>query len=256
MIAFYTGSNTINYPTLLTLAVLAGCIWIILTESRDEAQGEGEAAPGRAPDPFLAGVSALTVGLLAARLGFVVLHLGYYRLNLSEVFFLWEGGLSGIGAGAGALLGLGLYALYSGGEFWTLGDALAAPAQFVLFGAWIGCWYEGCAYGIPLEAGLPIQGADPFGSTTVRWPTQGVGVLLSVFAFALLAWIGERETPSGLRFATSLTAGAFSSAAISLYRSDPAMLLGPARLDTCGYAVLTLIGLIMMGNRLYAPRGA
>jgi prolipoprotein diacylglyceryltransferase len=151
------------------------------------------------------------------------------------------------------LIGLGLYTLYSGGNFWSLGDTLAIPAQFTLFGSWAGCWFDGCAYGTLANVDPILLGTDPFGSSVQRWPTQGMGVIFSVISFALLTWVGEQETPSGLRLALSLTLGAMSAAIISLYRSDPVLLLGPARLDTWGYALFTALGLAAMGNRRYAP---
>lgn len=250
----YWEQKIINYPLSLTLAVLAGFLWIILTEREELQQSRIEGNGRRIPDPFMAGIAALLFGLIVARLGYIFLHLEYFRLNPAETIYLWEGGLSGFSAGAGALLGLGFYSLRSRGSIWTLGDALAIPAQFVLFGSWTGCWFEGCAYGIPASIDPFVLGTDPFSSSIPRWPTQGLGVLLSLLSFALLTWIGERETPPGLRLALSVTAGAMSAATISLYRSDPVLLVGPARMDTWGYALLTLIGLVLMGNRLKASR--
>jgi phosphatidylglycerol:prolipoprotein diacylglycerol transferase len=168
-----------------------------------------------------------------------------------EIIALWEGGLSGVAGGIGALAGLGAYALRVGADIWKLGDALAVPLQFVLLGAWAGCWFEGCAYGNPTDLDLFVMGTDPYDAYVQRWPTQGAGVILSAIAFIALLWLGEESTPSGLQFALSLTAGALSAAAIGLYRSDPVLLLGPARLDTWGYAVLAIVGMLMMSNRLY-----
>lgn len=190
-------------------------------------------------------------GIVAARLGYAALHFDYFRAHPLEILYLWEGGLSGVAAGVGMLIGLGAYTLYTAGSFWELGDALAVPLQFVMLGSWAGCWFEGCAYGSPTEIDIFIAGTDPYGSTIQRWPTQGMGVLLSVLSFGLLTWLGEQDTPSGLRFALSLTAGALSSAVIGLYRSDPVMLIGPARLDTLGYALLGILGMLWMSNRLY-----
>ena len=141
--------------------------------------------------------------------------------------------------------------LYTRGNLWVLGDALAVPAQFVLLGSWAGCWFEGCAYGVPTDLDMLIMGTDPYDAFMPRWPTQGMGVILSLISFGALLWIGEQETPVGLRFAMSLTAGALSAAVIGLYRSDPVLMLGLARLDTWGYALFTIAGMIMMAARLY-----
>lgn len=254
MIALYTGRRPISYSLSLTLSALAGFIWIILTEREDlqrrRIEGEGQ----KVPDPFLAGVSALASALIAARLGYIALHFDYYRLNTLESFYLWEGGLAGAAGGVGALIGLGLYALSSRGNFWSLGDSLAIPVQFVLLGSWAGCWFEGCAYGMPADINLLFMGTDPFGSIVQRWPTQGIGVILSVISFTTLTWVGDQETPAGLKFALSLTTGALGAAVIGLYRSDPVLHLGPARLDTWVYALLAALGLALLSNRLYSSR--
>ena len=251
MIARDIWRKPINYPLSLTLAVIAGFFWIIFSEREEQPERRIEAGERRVPDPFIAGTAALVAAILTARLGYIALHIDYFRANPLEILYLWEGGLSGVAAGVGMLIGLGAYTLYTEGSFWELGDALAIPLQFVMLGSWAGCWFEGCAYGSPTEIDLYITGTDPYGSTIRRWPTQGMGVLLSVFSFGMLTWLGERETPPGLRFALSFTAGALSSAVIGLYRSDPVMLVGPARLDTVGYALLGILGMFWMSSRLY-----
>jgi phosphatidylglycerol:prolipoprotein diacylglycerol transferase len=254
MIARDTWRKPINYPLSLTLAAIAGSLWIIFSERDDRQRQRTETGGPSFPDPFLAGLSAFVAAIIAARLGYIALHISYFKTNLVQMLYLWEGGLSGVTGAAGALIGLGLYSLYSGGSFWALGDALAVPIQFVLLGSWAGCWFEGCAYGSPTESNLFIAGTDPYGSSIQRWPTQGMGVILSVLSFIVLSWLGEEKTPSGLRLALSLTSGALSAAIIGLYRSDPVFLLGPARLDTWGYALLGIIGMLMMRARLYPVR--
>ncbi|MGD8632976.1 MAG: prolipoprotein diacylglyceryl transferase [Anaerolineales bacterium] len=251
MIARDTWRKPINYPLSLTLAVIAGSLWIIFSEHDERQRQRIETDDHSVPDPFFAGLSAFVAAIIAARLGYIALHMSYFQSNPVQMLYLWEGGLSGVAGGGGALVGLGLYTRYSGGSFWSLGDALAVPLQFILLGSWSGCWFEGCAYGNPTEANLFIAGTDPYGSSIPRWPTQGMGVILSVLSFIALAWLGEAKTPSGLRLALSMTCGALSAAIIGLYRSDPVLLLGPARLDTWGYALLAIIGMIMMSSRLY-----
>ncbi|MGD8553451.1 MAG: prolipoprotein diacylglyceryl transferase [Anaerolineales bacterium] len=254
MIAIDTWRKPINYPLSLTLSALAGCLWIIFSEREERQRQRIEAEDQHLPDPFFAGVTAFVFALLAARAGYVVLHMSYFQLHPLEAVFFWEGGLSGVAGGAGALIGLGAYTLRSRGNFWQLGDALAVPIQFVLLGSWAGCWFEGCAYGSPTDLDVFLIGTDPYDLYVQRWPTQGTGVILSVVSFISLTWLGEEKTPTGLRFALSLTTGAFSAAFIGLYRSDPVLLLGPARLDTWGYAVLAIAGMLMMSTRLYTAQ--
>lgn len=254
MIALDTWRKPINYPLSLTLAVLAGFLWIIFSEREERQQQRIEGNDRHLPDPLLAGVFAIVSGIITARLGYIALHLSYFKFHPVETVYFWEGGLSGVAGGVGSLLGLGAYTFLSRGIFWSLGDALAVPIQFVLLGSWTGCWFEGCAYGAPTDFNLFIAGTDPFGSSIQRWPTQGLGVILSMLTFVALSWLGEQKTPPGLRFALSSTAGALSAAIIGLYRSDPVILIGSVRLDTLGYAILAITAMTLMSTRLYSER--
>ena len=124
---------------------------------------------------------ALMAGLLGARAGYVATHWDYFSQRLDETLYFWQGGLSWAAGAFGALIGLAVYILLTRRPFWSLLDALAIPAAIVASAAWLGCLIDRCAYGFKTAPGLLTPPApDMIGNIAPRWPTQTLGVLLSL----------------------------------------------------------------------------
>ena len=194
-------------------------------------------------DPVIAGVVMLAAGLFMARLTFILLHSSYYFSRPLEILYLWQGGLSGIGGFAGALVGLGIYARVTGESFTAHADALAIPAAIIASSCWLGCWLDGCAYGIPIESHFPLlTGFDIFYSETLRWPTQAAGAIFSLLSIGVLIFLKDR-LPQGLLGMASLTSIALGVFVISIFRSDPSLLIAGFRIDTLAALGLALLGI-------------
>jgi len=106
-------------------------------------------------------------GLLAARLGFVLLHAAEVS-SFGEALSLANGGLSGsvgLAAGSGALV---LAARRRSLDPWLLLDAAAPGAALGVGLTRLGCFLEGCDFGKPLGARAPAflarLGTFPHGS--------------------------------------------------------------------------------------------
>ena len=115
-----------------------------------------------------ASLNALFVGVLGARLGFVLLHRAELG-SLGEAFSLRSGGLSGtVGLALGALM-LAWEAHRRGLPPTTLCDAAAPALAAAVALTRIGCWLEGCDYGTVLSRSAPaserFRAARPPGST-------------------------------------------------------------------------------------------
>ncbi|MDO4572777.1 MAG: prolipoprotein diacylglyceryl transferase, partial [Clostridia bacterium] len=80
---------------------------------------------------------ALPCGVVGARLGYVLTHLSAFRGRAIETLYLWDGGLSLIGAAALALIGILIYALKKKLCFFKLIDALAPAVCAALA---VSCW--------------------------------------------------------------------------------------------------------------------
>ncbi|HET7010956.1 MAG TPA: prolipoprotein diacylglyceryl transferase family protein [Anaerolineales bacterium] len=224
------------YPLLLAAASFAGLVWL------DRRMPAGFARRLEAGPIIVAG------GLAGARLGFVALRLPYFSAHPIEIAWLWQGGLSWIGAAAGALAASALAARLTGVSFWLLLDVLAVPATLVSLAAWTGCLVDSCAWGRTVDWG-PF-GYDSLGNLARRWPTQAVGMVLSGILLAALLSFGGRSLPSGLLGAFALAALAAVTTGLSLTRGDPSMLVGPWRIDTvAGSAVVLAAGAAAMWRR-------
>ncbi|NOR90631.1 MAG: hypothetical protein GQ524_10305 [Anaerolineales bacterium] len=214
-------------------------LWLIA------AGTESELAPRQCftNDSVIAGVVMLAAGLFMARLTFILLHSSYYFARPLEILYLWQGGLSGIGGFAGSLVGLGIYARVTGESFTAHADALAIPSAIIASSCWLGCWLDGCAYGIPLESQFPLlTGVDMFNSETLRWPTQAVGAIFSLLSVGALIIFKDR-LPRGNLGVVSLTSIALGVFAVSFFRSDPSLLIAGFRLDTLAALGLALLGI-------------
>lgn len=194
-------------------------------------------------DSVIAGVVMLAAGIFMARLTFILLHSSYYFSRPLEILTLWQGGLSGIGGFVGALVGLGIYARVTGESLTTRADALAIPGAIIALSCWLGCWLDGCAYGIPLESQIPLlTGLDMFNSETLRWPTQAVGAIFSLLSVGALITLKDRLPPRILGM-LSLSLIAIGLFVVSFFRSDPSLLIAGFRLDTLAALGLALLGI-------------
>ena len=206
------------YPLLLAAASIAGLVWL------------DRRLPAEYSRRLESGVAILAGGLAGARLGFVALHLPYYMAYPDQIAWLWQGGLSWIGAVAGALVAAAVVALMTETSFWSLLDVLAVPAGLVALAVWTGCLVEACAYGKAASWAPP--GYDYLGRLAPRWPTQALGMVLSGGLLAGLLPLAFRRLPPGALGAATLAALAAVNAVLSLTRGDPSLLIGEWRLDS------------------------
>lgn len=213
------------YPLLFAAACFAGLIWL-----------------GRQPMMRMeAGLLVLAGGVVGARLGFAALHLPYFTAHPVETTWLWQGGLSWVGGAVGAVIGVAIAAPLTGTSPWGLADALSVPTAIIALAAWTGCLVEACAFGrpVPEAAWVPAVYND-LGVLARRWPTQALGMLLSVVLLAaLLRWTGARRS-AGQAGAGTLAAVAATNTILSLTRGDPSMLIVNLRVDTVAGLVVFL----------------
>ncbi|HZP84461.1 MAG TPA: prolipoprotein diacylglyceryl transferase [Chthonomonadaceae bacterium] len=193
-VLFHLGSIPIRaYGTLIVLGFLVG-LWRAMRVCAVRMATEPKDSPRRiSPDTaFDLGVIGLLVGLLGARILFVLLDWGSYSNNPWEAFKFWEGGLSLHG---GMLFGI----LYLIGYCWrkrvsilAMAD-LAAPSWAIAYAfGRIGCLLNGCCYGAACALPWAVRFPDeqhPGLLTPPSHPTQLYGTLFNlVFFFLLIRW--------------------------------------------------------------------
>ncbi|HEY47793.1 MAG TPA: prolipoprotein diacylglyceryl transferase [Anaerolineae bacterium] len=231
------------FPLIFTLGVMVSLLWLGLSGTNRVSASRISARTSLPVARIDAGLTALAVGLISARIGFVALHWEYYASKPFEILWFWQGGLSWVGGALGAILGLGLFCVLTRHPFWPLADTLALPGMVIALASWSGCLADGCAYGRALDSPLWASPTpDMFGSRIPRWPTQMVGVVYSLLALVLLYWLAGLISKPGVLACISLSMIAAGAFALSFTRSDPIMLLSGLRLDTWGSAAILLLG--------------
>ncbi len=210
------------------------------------------------------GLAATVGGFVGARLLYVSMNADYYLPHIDEVVQVWQGGLSWLGAPAGALVGAWLYARRRREALWPVMDALALPFGLLGTLGWAGCLAAGCAYGYPVTPGqLPAwfvsQAPDLFGLVMPRFPTQALGIAASLLAL-LVVWGTRRAAsmrwPVGAVGAYSLSLVALGVFLLSFTRGDPAPLMAGYRVDVVGSALVLVAATAAWMVRLARGGGA
>ncbi|HEY3316347.1 MAG TPA: prolipoprotein diacylglyceryl transferase [Bacillota bacterium] len=133
---------------------------------------------------------AIILGLIGARVGYVVTNWGYYATNQAEIIATWHGGLSFHGAIIGGALAIWLYAIYSKISFYRYVDLMV----------------PGVAVGIILvRIGNLINGESmgrAFGSSMTAHPTQIYGSLIGVVLLIIALRQQAHVPPPGYMFWT------------------------------------------------------
>ena len=130
-------------------------------------------------------VLALASGVVGARILYVLLNFGYYRANPIEILNLSKGGLVWYGGFATTILASIWWTKRRGVDFWSVADLLAPYIALGQAFGRIGCYLNGCCYGIPAPDNFI------FGRTH---PTQIYSsILLFVIFVVLVRWQNVRR---------------------------------------------------------------
>lgn len=221
-----------TYSVLLNLGLALGLAWLYAT------------APAEKKSRWLdIGIAAIVGGLLGARLVYVLINGAYYVTNVAEALMIWRGGLSWVGAVAGALLGAGWWAGRLGEPLLPVLDAAALPIVLLSALTWGGCLAAGCAYGAELAPGqLPAWFAPPmpdlYGLHVPRWPTQTLGIVWGAFSLLVVFGLRRQRWPAGARGLYALGLVALGAFFLGFVRGDPMPLVNGFRLDVVGSALV------------------
>jgi len=183
-----------SYGVMVALGVLFGAVWV----RRDFLRR-------RLPDDLFYDLLMVTIafGVLGARLLYVALHWETYRTNLPSVVMIWaDGGLSFHGAIVGGILaGWWLTRRYKV-SFWQVADAVAPALALGHAIGRIGCFLNGCCYGVPTTMPWGVAFHNPaLGIDTLpSHPTQ-LYESVGLFAmFVLLARYSRQPAYEGAVF--------------------------------------------------------
>ncbi len=226
-----------SYTVVLSLGLLAAGTLVAREARRTNRPGWQDAA-----------LLILIAGVAGGRLGYVLVHLEYFRLHPQESWRWWLGGQSYHGVLWGALVALAWWSSRRPGRSFALyGDLFAPPAMLLGAAGWLACLLEGSAYGRetlpgPFVADLP----DAFGVYAFRYPTQAWGFLASVALFLVIYRLRGRLRPGQLLW-LALLLFSLLHALVGLFRGDPVPMPAGVRLDvildlvTAAGAILGLV---------------
>jgi phosphatidylglycerol---prolipoprotein diacylglyceryl transferase len=199
---------------------------------------------------FDAALAALTIGVVAARLGYAALNWAYFQQHPLEVLEIWEGGWSWHAGLIGGSIGAWLIAHRSRDHQPSeLLDVFALAVPLGLAFGWIGSQFAASAYGRELYPGDPffwlaIDRADLYGlAEGPRWPSQLLGAAWSTIVLAGLWLTRRRAWPVGTRFWLFVAAYSLGAFLIGFTRGDDVPLLGGWRVDQLLDAALVAAGL-------------
>jgi phosphatidylglycerol:prolipoprotein diacylglycerol transferase len=217
------GPAAIQLPGLLLLVGF----WLSLNLAGRQAQ-----AAGLAKDAvFNAGMVALLVGLVGARLGYVAQHWSAYQNDLRGMLALTTGALS---TPAGLLAGAGTAALYLHRQRPSLPvllDALAPGLALMFAFISLADLSAGSAYGTTsdLPWAIELWGAR-------RHPTQLYELVAALATLGLLYWMRTLRPRAGALFLSFLLVYGGARLFLDAFRADPWLLPG-------GYRAVQVIGL-------------
>ena len=138
--------------------------------------------------------------IIGGQLLYVVFHWTQYENDIFGIFRIWEGGMMFFGGFIGGFLIAALYIKKQGISILKISDLVAPALGLGLFFTRIGCFLNGCCFGMPSSLPWAIQfpdvcvaGSSPVGGQSLH-PTQ---IYESVFGLALFFFLNNRLGKAG-----------------------------------------------------------
>jgi phosphatidylglycerol:prolipoprotein diacylglycerol transferase len=181
-----------------------------------------------------AGVLTLLGALLGSRALTVAVNFNYYQSHPGEIFQVWLGGLSSIGALIGGLLAVFILASWWKIPVGELADLLLPLAGTMTITAWMGCWMDRCGYGINSNAWWALPARDEWGVLADRIPVQLIGAISTLMLIWLLDRSGKRLPVKGMSASIGLFGLSAVVFALSYLRADPIPIWNGLRLEAWG----------------------
>lgn len=179
--------EVLSYSVFWSLALLAWALWY---RRRAVLAGKDPVLASRAAAVAMAGA------FLGAKVGGYFEYWSYFLAHPDRIWRVWESGMvSGTAILGGALASI-WYLRRRGEDMWAWGEIVSVPTPFMLSLGRIGCFLNGCCYGVRCD--LPWCVVFP-GLPGARHPTQLYYVLGNGLIFLLLFALERRIPPLARR---------------------------------------------------------
>jgi phosphatidylglycerol:prolipoprotein diacylglycerol transferase len=132
-----------TYGLFVALGILAA-FFVALSAARKRGISDD--------DVFNLAFSILFPAIIGARIAYVISEWNYYASRPGEILAVWHGGLASFGGIFGGLLGGFIYVNFRKLSFLKVADAVALglPLGFAI--GRLGCFFNGCCYGIVMKS--------------------------------------------------------------------------------------------------------
>lgn len=138
-----------SYGFMLMVAFVIGTIWMI-------AEGR-KVKPPIETDTILDLMVFIIIGsIIGARIVYIATQWSDYRSDMKSMLQITQGGLSIHGGIIGAMLFAWVYTKVKGIDYWRLVDFAIPSVPLGMFIGRIGCYLNGCCYGIKCQPDFPL----------------------------------------------------------------------------------------------------
>jgi len=195
----------------------------------------------------------IIAGLIGARLWEVIFSWDYYSNRPGEIFAIWQGGLSVQGAIIGGMIAAVVYTKRQKISFWEYADIMAPGVILAQGIGRVGCFLNGCCYGLPASSGWGVvypEGTDAF---TVFGATPLIPVVLyeaawDLVVMTILLFLLFRKPFNGFIATLYFALYAAGRFVLEFYRADSLLIMGGLKAAQVT-SVITLI--VALGVMIY-----
>ncbi|MCL5935388.1 MAG: prolipoprotein diacylglyceryl transferase [Firmicutes bacterium] len=222
-ILFYVGSFPVrSYGLMMALSMVCALALVWYLARRNGKYAE---------DVLDMGFYVLLAGLAGARLWEVIFTWDYYAGHLAEIPAVWHGGMSVQGSIIGGLLAVILYTRKHGIPFWEFGDMLAPGVLLGQAIGRLGCYLNGCCYGVPTTSAWGLvypPGTDAFTEfgATALFPAVLLEAAWDMAILALLIFLLARKPFHGFIATLYFALYAAGRIYIEIFRADSLTMWG------------------------------
>jgi len=232
-VAFSLGALEVRWYGIMVVLAVVAVIALAVLEARRVGLSEEHI--------YSVALWAIIGGILVSRLFHVIDKWEYYIANPRQI--LGFEGLTVYGAVLGALLAVLIYCWAKKLSFWQLGDVAAPGAILGQAIGRIGCFINGCCYGLPTSSSWGLAYTNPASFCPLGesfQPTQIYHMLWDLVGFGILWSLRRRLEPKGSLFLLYLALYAVGDLSIRFVRVGEPFVFGLQQAQFIGIIVLVV----------------
>ena len=185
----------------------------------------------------------LILSLVFGRIVFVLFNLKFYLSNPVQILMIHEGGMSIHGALIGGFLATYLYCKRNKISILLMGDILV-PSIFIgqAIGR-LGCFFNGCDYGIVTNSFLGVKFPNLGG---LRYPTQLFESFLDIIAFVIVIYLSKKIKKEGLLLFISIIIYSTIRFLVEFLRDDMIQIINGVTWGQAASIIMIIIAIVLI----------